>query len=169
MYPMTPKAFAYWVGILKAEFPGHPRLAELGKSFHPRTPEEVRAQKEAFRQAHPVVEMRDQDGARMAFPDAGHALDWLEVMRAADFVVLDCSDGARLHISGPASGPLSVRRTAPDGSLVSQRSDCDPALVRDEVLEYLKVGSGTVDIGANRPRQAMARALAQFRRWIARR
>lgn len=140
MYPMTPEAFAFWVGILKANFPDHPRLAQLGKSFYPRTPEEVRAQEEAHRRTHPVVEMRDQDGSRMAFPEARHAVDWLEVMRPRDSVTFVCGGGAELRIAGPASGPLGIRRTGPDGSVQSEASDCDPTNVRSEVLEYLKKG-----------------------------
>ncbi len=38
MYPMSQMAFDRWVSILKANFPEHPRLAQLGKTFFPRTP-----------------------------------------------------------------------------------------------------------------------------------
>jgi len=168
LYPMTREAFAFWVGILRAEYTDHPRLAELGKSFYPRTPQEVEAQKEAYRRAHPVVEMRDQDGSRMEFPDARHALDWLEVMRPTDFVVFVCSDGAALQVAGPAGGPFAVRRTAPDGSVVSEESGCQATRVRDEVLGYLELGSGNRDAGVPRPRQVIAQAVAYLRKWISR-
>jgi hypothetical protein len=38
MYPMTQAAFDHWVAILKANFPDHPRLADLGTGFVPNTP-----------------------------------------------------------------------------------------------------------------------------------
>jgi hypothetical protein len=38
LYPMTQKEFDRWAAILKAHFPDHPRLADLGKTFFPRTP-----------------------------------------------------------------------------------------------------------------------------------
>lgn len=38
MYPMTHADFDHWVAVLKANFPDHPRLADLGKGFVPRTP-----------------------------------------------------------------------------------------------------------------------------------
>jgi len=38
MYPMTQAEFDRWVVILKANFPNHPRLSDLGKKFFPRTP-----------------------------------------------------------------------------------------------------------------------------------
>jgi hypothetical protein len=38
MYPMTQAEFDRWVGVLRAHFPRHPRLSELGTTFYPRTP-----------------------------------------------------------------------------------------------------------------------------------
>jgi len=35
--PMTRADFDYWVAILQANFPDHPRLAELGRRFVPNT------------------------------------------------------------------------------------------------------------------------------------
>lgn len=39
LYPMTRAEFNRWVAILRANFPDHPRLAELGRTFVPRTPD----------------------------------------------------------------------------------------------------------------------------------
>ena len=64
LYPMTQADFDYWVGILQAHFPDHPALARLGTTFVPRLPEDVEAQRTAYARAHPVAEMRNQDGAR---------------------------------------------------------------------------------------------------------
>lgn len=41
MYPMTHAEFDHWVAILKASFPEHPRLADLGRGFVPRVPTAV--------------------------------------------------------------------------------------------------------------------------------
>jgi hypothetical protein len=38
MYPMTHADFNHWVAILRADFPDHPCLAELGRGFVPRIP-----------------------------------------------------------------------------------------------------------------------------------
>ena len=38
IYPMSRGEFERWVSILKANFPDHPRLTELGKTFFPRLP-----------------------------------------------------------------------------------------------------------------------------------
>jgi hypothetical protein len=38
MYPMTRADFAYWLRVLRTNFPDHPRLAEPSGSFFPRTP-----------------------------------------------------------------------------------------------------------------------------------
>jgi hypothetical protein len=35
MYPMTRRAFAYWAGILRTEFPDHPLVPEIGGRFVP--------------------------------------------------------------------------------------------------------------------------------------
>jgi hypothetical protein len=37
MSPMSQRAFDYWAGILRANFPDHPRVAQLGKGFYPNT------------------------------------------------------------------------------------------------------------------------------------
>lgn len=149
MYPMTREAFAFWVAILKAGFPDHRKLAELGKTFYPRTPEEVQAEHDAHREAHPVVEMRDQGGSRMAFPDSRHAVDWLEVMRPGDVVTFVCANGTQLQVAGPAEGPLTVRRVSSDGSIVSEVSECHPTEARADVLDYLARGGA---LKSDRPR-----------------
>ena len=41
MYPMTQANFDHWVTILKANFPDHPLLADLGKGFVPHIPSGV--------------------------------------------------------------------------------------------------------------------------------
>ena len=38
MYPMNQSEFDRWVSILKTNFPDHPRLGQLGKTFFPRLP-----------------------------------------------------------------------------------------------------------------------------------
>ena len=38
MYPMTQSAFNHWLAILKANFPDHPLVADLGRGFVPHTP-----------------------------------------------------------------------------------------------------------------------------------
>ena len=45
MYPMARADFDHWVAILSANFPDHPRLAGLGKSFFPRTPQDFASRK----------------------------------------------------------------------------------------------------------------------------
>jgi hypothetical protein len=102
LYPMTQAAFDYWVDILRTHFPTHPVLARLGTTFRPRLPEEVEAMRHAHERAHPVAEMRDQDGARRADPDEGVAGEWLEIMKAGDTLTFRRRNGSALqcHVRG---------------------------------------------------------------------
>ena len=84
LYPMTQVAFDYWVTVLRTHFPAHPMLGRLGTTFVPRLPEEAEAIKEAHARAHPVAEMKDQDGARRVEPDLRTASEWLEIMKHGD-------------------------------------------------------------------------------------
>jgi len=88
--------------------------------------------------AHPVVEMRDQDGARRAYPDAHSALDWLDVMRSGDVVTFLRLDGGQLQILGPSTGPCAVRCTGGDGSALAEAQALNHENVRNVVLQYLQ-------------------------------
>jgi hypothetical protein len=88
-----------------------------------------------------VVEMRDQDGSRTAFPDAGHAMDWLDVMRPGDGVTFLCLDGGRLEIAGSADGSHCVRCLGKDGSILANAPALPLGRVRAVVLAYLAGGA----------------------------
>ncbi len=137
MYPMTHADFDHWVAILRANFPDHPRLAELGKSFFPRTPEEVACARAAWEQAHPVGLMRDQDGARREDPDIRDATDWLEVMKTGDSLSFLRRDGGVLQVRGSEGEAFSVRCSDAGGQLVVEAADLDSRTVRNAIGRYL--------------------------------
>ncbi len=137
MYPMTHDAFDYWVSILRANFPDHPHLASLGRSFFPRTPEEVAAAQEAFERAHPVLEMRDQDGARRKDPEMRHAAEWLEIMKPGDSLSFLRRDGGELQIRRPVDETFSVRCTDAPNHVVTEAGALDGDTVLSAINRYL--------------------------------
>ncbi len=137
MYPMTQSDFDHWVTILRANFPNDWRLAELGRSFFPRSPEEVASAQEAWERDHPVGEMRDQDGARRADPNIRDATIWLEVMKPGDSLSFLRRDGGVLQISGPAGETFSVRCTDARGHVVMDAADLDGRAVLSATVLYL--------------------------------
>lgn len=62
IFPMTKQDFGYWVDILEREFPSHPRLKELGRSFVPMTPEE------AYARSPNIVRVTDETGSAQHYP-----------------------------------------------------------------------------------------------------
>jgi DNA-directed RNA polymerase subunit RPC12/RpoP len=146
LYPMTPSEFDHWVTILKANFPTHPRLADLGRGFFPRTPEEVQARKEEYARAHPIVEMRDQDGSRVAFPELRQALDWLEVMRPNDSLTFLHTDGGSLQVTLPAPGAFRVRCLDAQGGGLAESARLDEGPVRACIQRYL-IGDAAGAVG----------------------
>jgi hypothetical protein len=135
---MTREAFDYWVAILRTNFPDHPHLARLGRSFFPRTPEEVAAAEEAHGRAFPVREMRDQDGASRKEPTIHHAAEWLEIMMSGDSLSFLRRDGGELRITKPAQKPFSVRCTGAPGNLVTEAIAVDADTVLSAIDRYLE-------------------------------
>jgi hypothetical protein len=145
-YPMTHEEFDHWVAILRSHFPDHFRLAELGKTFFPRTPEEVAIREEAFARANPVREMRDQDGARRRDPDFQHAREWMDMMKPGDSLFFLRRDGARLEIY--EQGDESWRARYVDGSdrTTAEHRTPDAQHVRTAIRNYLQG-----DVGSHLP------------------
>jgi hypothetical protein len=104
MYPITQEEFDFWVDVLQSHFPTHPMLEELGGRFKPCTPEEAEAEHAAHARAHPVGEMRDQDGARRGDPDAKDVVDWIDMMKTGDVLLLSRRDGGMLKFWLDRSG-----------------------------------------------------------------
>lgn len=134
LYPMTQEDFDYWVGILRTHFPDHPRLSELRTTFIPRLPEEVEAMREAHARAHPVAEMRDQDGARRADPELETAIEWLNMMKAGDTLVLSNRQGGSLKLTLEESG-FSARCLNGTGDVLAETRGLKGVRVFD-VIEY---------------------------------
>jgi len=136
LYPMTQLAFDYWVGVLRTHFPAHPMLGELGTTFLPRLPEEAEAIREAHACAHPVVEMKDQDGARRAEPDLRIAKEWLEIMKPGDALVFRRRDGGSLHLTLDAAGH-SGNCVDPTGAVLAHAVGLDVRTAREAIRQYL--------------------------------
>jgi len=134
---MTHAQFDYWVTILKTHFPDHPILRELGRSFFPRTPEEVAIRQEAERRAHPVVEMRDQDGARRHNPDFHVAAEWLEVMVPGDVLVFVRWDGAQLRITEGQDESFGAGYLDVSGRTILKPPALDEQHMRTAIRQYL--------------------------------
>lgn len=99
MSPMTQEDFDHWVAILQEHFPDHPALAKLGTEFKPYPPEQFEADRAAHARAYPVSEMRDQDGARRMDPEMKDVVDWLDMMKPGDSLVLRRRDGGVLKLT----------------------------------------------------------------------
>jgi len=96
LYPMTQEEFDHWLGILRTHFPRHRLLASAGTTFRPFLPEEFAAKRAEHEAAHPVCEMRDQDGARRVDPCFDHVVDWVDMMNDGDLLMLQRRDGGAL-------------------------------------------------------------------------
>jgi len=136
LYPMTQAAFDYWVTVLRTHFPAHPLLKEVGHRFRPRLPEEVEAQRQAHRRAHPVYEMKDQDGARRADPDLRTAMEWLDVMKDGDTLVFRRHDGGTLQCAVVAS-VLSVRCVDVNGEVLGNIAVANEPTAGEAIRLYL--------------------------------
>jgi hypothetical protein len=158
LYPMTQEAFDYWVAILKAHFPDHPVLSGLGTTFAPRLPEQVEAMREARARAHPVVEMKDQDGARRAQPDLPTAIEWLEIMEPGDTLTFRRTDGGTLHLNLNESA-YGARCLDGSGTVLSEAVGLDEGTVRDAIARYL---DGNTAGAVRRLRPAVAGVLGRL-------
>ncbi len=98
LYPMTQAAFDYWVGILREHFPEHPKLNRLGTEFRPYLPDGAEADRAAHARAHPVSEVKDQDGARRIDPSMRDVIDWMDTMKPGDALALLRRDGGVLKL-----------------------------------------------------------------------
>jgi len=136
LYPMTRAEFDHWVGILETHFPDHPTLSRLGTTFRPRLPEEAEALKEAHARAYPVIEMKDQSGARRREPDMRVAGEWLEIMKPGDVLVFTRRDGGSLDLRLEASGYSGSCRD-PAGAAMSHAVGLDERSVREAIQRYL--------------------------------
>jgi hypothetical protein len=145
LHPMTRQDFDYWVGVLRAHFPDHPRLRQEGRVFEPATPDQAKARRDAYVAAHPIVDMRDQEGASRRFPDLRRACEWLEVMRPGDHLTFVHRDGDTLIFDGFARGSLSVRHLDSSGGVVTQRSEVGHKAACVIVWRYLAGDVATCD------------------------
>jgi hypothetical protein len=136
LYPMTRDEFDHWVAILRDHFPDHSRLSQLDDTFVPCTPEEARAEEEAFNLEHPVALMRDQDGARRANPSARDAMDWLDMMKPGDSLSFERRDGGRLVVERREQ-TCSVAYLDPATRTAVAEAVLSDARVRAAVKRYL--------------------------------
>jgi len=108
MYPMTLAEFDRWAAILKAHFPGHGLLAELGSTFVPCTPPEAHQYSRAHDVLYAVRLMRDQDGASRNRPQLSDAEEWLDMMGPNDTLTFEDRRERRLVVRCVATKAFSV-------------------------------------------------------------
>lgn len=85
-----------------------------------------------------VVEMRDQDGVRVAFPEARDAKEWYDVMRPGDTLTFLTIDGAELLLSRASEGTTALRHVPADGSPPYETSSLHADQLRCIVLRFLE-------------------------------
>lgn len=112
LYPMTQDEFDYWVARLREHFPDSPKLASAGGSWRPWLPEEAEAARLEHEAAHPVFEMRDQDGARRADPDPRTTREWVDIMVPGDWLEFRRHTGHSLRLVRNSDGCIARWRTA---------------------------------------------------------
>jgi hypothetical protein len=139
MYPMTRADFDHWVAILRANFPDHPCLAELGTSFFPCTPEDAAAAKAAREQEHPVDKLRDQDGAGTNEPTMRHAMERVAIMRPGDSLSFFRRDGGVLAFQRVAAAPESFTCRCSDERrrVLLEAADLDRQKILTAIERYL--------------------------------
>jgi hypothetical protein len=135
--PMTQADFDYWVTVLRNHFPEHTRLQEVGHRFRPYRPEQAEADRQAHARAHPVSEMKDQDGARRVDPDLPVAAEWLEIMKEGDTLLFTRRDGGTLHCELVAAG-LSVRCRHANGEMLADVAGVPESTAREAIGMYLR-------------------------------
>jgi hypothetical protein len=133
---MTQAAFDHWAEILRAHFPGHPAVVRLGTTFLPRLPEEAEAKRAAHDRAHPVAEMKDEDGARRRDPDLKDVTEWLELMKRGDTLVFRRRDGGSLKLTLDRS-THSAECLDVAGSVQAEASSLDNKAVQQLSRRYL--------------------------------
>jgi hypothetical protein len=137
MYPMTQAAFDDWVEILRSHFPEHPKVNRLGTEFRPYLPEEAEADRAAHGRAHPVSEIRDQDGARRIDPDMRDVIDWADMMKPGDTLALIRRDGGVLKLTMDQLSRAAVCLD-PAGAVQGHASGLDEEAVHELSRRYLK-------------------------------
>jgi len=129
LYPMTQQAFDYWVGILRAHFPDHPLLSQLGTTFVPRLPSPG-----SSKVANRIIEMRNQAGKSIVCPNGETVDHWLATMQPVSMLTFKSADGytpgsfvSRHTMSRSVStteAPCSLRRDRSAHKNCARRSAC---------------------------------------------
>jgi hypothetical protein len=158
---MTEAEFDHWVEILKTNFPDHPRLAELGRTFYPCTPDESASARASWERAHPVREMRDQDGARRADPALADAVDWLDMMNHGNLLRFLRRDGGVLEVNKLGDEMFSMRCIDVGGTVVRDGTALDRQTVLQSVSRYLAPGSNPCEVNEVPRRGGLAGMLAR--------
>jgi hypothetical protein len=161
-YPMIQADFDRWVAVLNVNFPDYlPRLAEIGHQFFPVSPEELKIREDAAARAHaashPVVEMRDQDGARCHFPERRQVNDWIDVMTPGDTLLFLRNDGGTLDLTDVSGECFRLHCTDARGGVAAKGEALTGSATREAVYEYL---DGDTAGCVNRIRQASKKFLA---------
>lgn len=136
LYPMTQAAFDYWVEILRRHFPEHPKLSRLGTEFRPFLPEEAESERAAHARAHPVFQMKDQDGAQRIDPNIRDVIDWTDMMKPGDTLALLRRDGGALKLTMDQSS-RAVECLDPAGALQGEALGLDTEAVHELSRRYL--------------------------------
>jgi hypothetical protein len=136
VYPMAQEEFDYWVGCLREHFPNSPKLAQLGAGWRPYLPEEAEAARLQHEAAHPVFEMRDQDGARRRNPDPPTTRDWVDIMVPGDWLEFRRHSGHSLRLVRNDREYIARWRT-PDGEDARVREGLSLDAVHQAARAYL--------------------------------
>jgi hypothetical protein len=155
---MTQAAFDYWVGILREHFPEHPKLNRLGTEFRPYLPDEAEADRAAHARAHPVSEMKDQDGARRIDPTMRDVIDWMDMMNPGDALALLRRDGGLLKLTMDQSS-RTVVCLDPAGAIQGQATGLDVQAVQELSRRYM---NGDVAGCVRRLRRGGSRSLSRI-------
>lgn len=134
---MTQAAFDDWVEVLKTHFPTHPLIADLGTGFVPCLPEEAAAHQAEHCRRHPVAEMKDQDGARRADPTLKDVIDWIDMMRVGDLLLLRRRDGGELRLTRSQSA-YAARCVAATGAISAEAAELSLDAIQRLSEKYLK-------------------------------
>ena len=136
LYPMAQEDFDHWVDILRANFPTHRLLAGAGTTFVPYPPQEAAADRAAHAEAHPVAEIRDQDGARRRDPRLSDVAEWIDMMGVGDRLVLHRRDGGSLTFTRGGTGYSAARLDAA-GAVRTAASELDLQALMELSRAYL--------------------------------
>jgi hypothetical protein len=127
-HPMTLQDFEHWARILKENFPDHPRVRELGRSFVPCLPED------SYHARPFVLEMRDRRGRRRTRPQLSEAAEWLAKLGWMNTLTFQNKDGWTLRVKRSKARGIEATCSNRQGHAIA----VGPSLTSEEMLAALE-------------------------------